>query len=327
MLTFPISYTFRTPDVGYPSLRPDAYPNISHPLSPTSFEPAYSNHQLNTRNTLQSQRQPFQNPQLLASPPPQRNGGAFHWQSYDQQAQQQQHFQQQHVPYRSILPAINQNGQHQGLHVDTGHSQVSFLHALLTPDSPASSSMSPLQRTQLIAQNIYQFRGLGRLNERFYNLNGQRLSPLEVFVQSSAPGVSPGSNVSPEEIHEFCRACAIFVQMNADTTRIVPHGFAQTISLASQSRDAVLSQQQQQQDGGPTFPFWARVWISACQQGLGRNVVSLDEHLDVLSYWLGAYIDVYRNLRELLLESSSPKPYCTPESTTGQQINHNIWDQ
>lgn len=323
-----ISYAFRMPDVGYPSLRPDGYRNISHPLSPTSFEPAYSHHQLNPRNTLQSQQQPFQNPQLLASPPPQRNGATFNWSGYDQRAPTQQQFQPQNPPYRSILPALDQNGQHHGLHVDTGHSQVSFLQALLTPDSPASSSMSSGQRSQLITQNVYQLQGLGRLNERFFHLNGQRLSSLEFFVQSSAPGVSPGSHVSAEEIHEFCRVCAIFVQINADTTRIVPHGFAQTISLASQSRTAVLSQQhQQQQAGGPTFPFWAMVWISACQQGLGRNLVSLDEHLDVLSYWLGAHIDVHRNLRELLLEPSSPEPYSTPDSTTGQQINHNIWDQ
>lgn len=321
--------------MGYPSLRPDGYRNIDHTMSPTSFEPAYSNHQVNPQDSLQPQRQPFQNPQLLASPPSQRNGGIFQWQAYDQQVQQQQqHFQQQPAPYRTILPALDQNGQHQGLHIDTGHPQVSFLHALLTRNSPTSSSMSPIHRSQLITQNVYQLRGLGRLNERFFHLNGQRLSFLELFVQSSAPGVAPGSHVSREEIHEFCRLCAIFVQNDADTTRIVPPGFAQTIKLASESRKAVVGhhqhhqqQQQQQQDGGPTIPFWARIWISACQQGLGRNFVSLDEHLDALSYWLGVYIDVHRNLRELLFESSSPVPYSTPESTTGQHINHNIWDQ
>lgn len=325
MLTCLISHTFRTPDVGYPSLRPDGYRNISHPLSPISFEPAYTNHQLNLQDTLQPQRHSFQNPQLLASPPPQRNGGTFHWQGYNQQAQQQQHFQQQHAPYRPILPALDQDRQQQSLHVDTGHTQVSFLSALLTPDSPTSSSMSSIQRSQLITQNVYQLRGLGRLNERLFNLNGQRLSPLELFVQSSAPGISPGSHASADEIHEFCRVCAVFVQMDADTTRIVPRGFAQTILLFSEPRNLVLSQQQQQ-DGGPSFPSWARVWISACQQGLGRNFVSIDQHLDVLSWWLGEHV-VHRNLRELLFEPSSPEPYSRPESTTGQQINHNIWDQ
>lgn len=115
----------------------------------------------------------------------------------------------------------------------------------------------------------------------------------------------------------------MFVQMGADTRRIVPQGFAQIIGNAAKSHTAILGQQLQQ-DGGVTFPLWTRVWISACQQGLGRNLVSLDEHFVVLSYYLAVDIDVHQSLRRLLLEASSPEPYSTPESAT--KIFHNIWD-
>lgn len=322
-MTCLISYAFRTPDVGYTSLRPDGYRNINDHSDPTSFDSSRSSHQASLQNNFQPLRPVFQNPQLLASPPPPRVGGIIPWQGYDQRAQQQR-VQQQHTPYRPILPAYDQNGQHQGLHNNTVHNQVSALHALLMPSSPTSSPMSSMQRRQLITQNIYQLRGLGRLNERSFYLNGQYLSSLELFVQASAPGASPGSHVSAKEIYEFCKVCATFVQMGADTGRIVPHGFAHTISNAAKSNNAILNQPLQQ-DGSPTFSLWTTVWISACQQSLSRNFVSLDEHFVVLSYHLGVDIDVHQNLRRLFLESSSPNPYTTPESTT--KTFQNLWDQ
>lgn len=331
------SYNFRSPDIDYPPYRLVAACSIQNSPTSTLSTSEYPDHQVNRQNYSQPAQQHFQNPQTLASPPPQRNSGIPGWQSYDHQAQQQQ-AQQQHMLFRPILPAVHQNRrQHQTLHANTGETRFPALHALLTPASPASSSMSSDQRVNAIMNNINQLRSVGRLNERCLCLGGQYLTPFEFFVQSSAPRDSDGSRASPQEIHEFCNVCATFIQMDADSARIVPLDFAHTISIALRSSEAVEmirgvvvnhQQQLQHQDGGRlALPPWVCVWVSACQQGLGNNFVALDEHLQVLSYWLGSQIDVYRYLKELIPEPSSPEPYATPESSTIQLPVHSVWGQ
>lgn len=284
---------------------------------------------MTTHNYGQHMQESFPNPQFLASPPPQHNNGVPRWQDYNQQAQQQQQQQQeQNMFYRPILPAPHHNGQHQTLHVHTADARFA---ALLTSDSPASL-MSSDQRVNYIINNIYQLQEVGRLNERCFSVSGQLLTAFEFFVQRSTPQGSAGSHVSLQEVHDFCRVCATFVQQGADMTRIVPHGFAQTIQITLGSPDAavaiesaVLCHQQEPEDGGLTFPPWVSVWISACQQGLNRNSTELYEHLNALSYWLGK--NIHQNFRDIIPELASPSPYATPRSSTTQQPNQTKWDQ
>ncbi|KAJ4393691.1 hypothetical protein N0V93_002906 [Gnomoniopsis smithogilvyi] len=314
----------------------DGFRGVSTPSSSTMYNPENPNEQVNLQNSGHFVRQSFPNPQLLASPPPQRIGGMPRWQGYNPHPQQQQ-TQQQRMPFRPILPAIHQNGQHQTIHVDIGDHPSSTFHALLTPESPASASRFSYQSIDATMNNIKQLRDSGRLNERHFSIDGQYLTAFESVVQSSAPQVSQGFRASPEEIRDFCRICAIFVQVDADTTGIVPHEFEHAVSIALRSPEpagmignVVRSHQRQlqRQDGtGLAFPPWVSVWVSACQQGRRGNSAELKKHLDVLSNWIGSQVDVYRYLGDLIPEPDSLKPYSTPESCTDQLPSQDIWDQ
>lgn len=321
------SYALYSPDMGHSSITRD--PHQGGGLSTT----VYSHYGVDQQSHVQP-IQPFGGSRFQGPSSPQRNGGAFHVpQAYFQQ-------QQQSSPYRHILPAQPQHhGHHRNLRIETGTTNpTAFDNAsFLSPILSVSSPMQPFEQVNSIMSNIRRLQVAGRLNERFLAVNGHYLTKFEQYIQNFVLWRSRGAPLSPEDVYEFCRICAGYVQHDADVGRVVPPNLEQTLrkALGSADRVAVIEAavqyhqrqlQREQQDGGLVIPPWVSVWISACQQCLSGSLSVLDEHLDALRCLPNAPLDIHE-LRTCLPRQITPAPYGTPESSSNQLPNQNVWDQ
>lgn len=160
--------------------------------------------------------------------------------------------------------------------------------AVTTP-LPFSSSADNPETTGWLTTNNQS----SEPSERHHRaVSGQELSPLEHYIRSHLPG-SQG-----QHFEDFCRTSALYILNGADTSRLLPRNFDNTVHeiaaiAAWNKKDPMDSLTMVLEDARHPgreslglrgkLPTWVAVWLSACEKYAQGHSASVEVHLSLLS--------------------------------------------